>query len=60
MDPKFISGKQASEILGVKRYTLYKYEKEGLIRTIRSPGGKRFYNVNEYLEKHNIIKKQKR
>jgi predicted site-specific integrase-resolvase len=57
MDPKFISGKQASEILGVKRYTLYKYEKEGLIRTIRSPGGKRFYNVNEYLEKHNIIKK---
>lgn len=57
MDPKFISGKKASDILGVKRHTLYKYEKEGLIKTIRSPGGKRFYNVEEYLVKQNIIPK---
>ena len=59
MDPKFISGKKASEILGVKRHTLYKYEKEGMIKTIRSPGGKRFYNVKEYLIKQNIIPKNK-
>lgn len=60
MDSKFISGKKASEILGVKRHTLYKYEKEGLIKTIRSPGGKRFYNVEEYLIKHNIISQNKK
>tara|TARA_B100001939_G_scaffold89171_1_gene76435 strand:+ start:1640 stop:2254 length:615 start_codon:yes stop_codon:yes gene_type:complete len=57
MNKNFISGKKASEILGVKRHTLYKYDREGLIETIRSPGGKRFYNVNKYLEDNNLIKK---
>jgi predicted site-specific integrase-resolvase len=55
MDVQFISGKKASAILGVKRFTLYKYEKEGLLKTIRSPGGKRFYNVKQYLKDNNII-----
>ena len=55
MNINFISGKKASEILGVKRHTLYKYDKEGLIETIRSPGGKRFYNVNKYLQDNNLI-----
>jgi len=55
MNINFISGKKASEILGVKRHTLYKYEKDGLIKTIRSPGGKRFYNINKYLEDNNLI-----
>jgi len=60
MNIHFISGKKASEILGVARHTLYKYEKEGLIKTIRSPGGKRFYNVYEYLTNNNIeIKDEK-
>ena len=54
MNNQFISGKKATEILGVKRHTLYKYEREGLIKTIRSPGGKRFYNIKEFLEKNNI------
>ena len=52
---EFISGKEASKILGVKRHTLYKYDREGLIKTIRSPGGKRFYNVKEYLKNNNMI-----
>jgi putative resolvase len=65
MNINFISGKKASEILGVKRHTLYKYDKEGLIETIRSPGGKRFYNINKYLQDNNLIenkeeKKKKR
>ncbi len=67
MNNQFVSGKKASEILGVQRHTLYKYEREGLIKTIRSPGGKRFYNVKEFLEKNNIdieykenIKKKKK
>lgn len=55
MDMQFISGKKASKILGVKRFTLYKYEKEGLLKTIRSPGGKRFYNVKQFLKDKNII-----
>ena len=50
----FISGKEATKILGVQRYTLHKYDKEGLIKTIRSPGGKRFYNVREFLKNSNI------
>ena len=52
---EFIGGKEASKILGVKRHTLYKYDREGLIKTIRSPGGKRFYNVKEYLKNNNMI-----
>jgi len=59
MNINFISGKKASEILGVKRHTLYKYDKEGLIETIRSPGGKRFYNVNKYLQDNNLIENKK-
>ncbi|NQV78709.1 MAG: IS607 family transposase [Lutibacter sp.] len=52
---EFISGKEASKILGVGRHTLYKYERENLIKTIRSPGGKRFYNVKEYLKNNNML-----
>ena len=37
---EYISGKEATKILGVQRHTLYKYDREGLIKTIRSPGGK--------------------
>jgi predicted site-specific integrase-resolvase len=43
MNINFISGKKASEILGVKRHTLYKYDKEGLI------------DVNKYLQDNNLI-----
>jgi len=32
MNNQFVSGKKASEILGVQRHTLYKYEREGLIK----------------------------
>jgi putative resolvase len=37
--------------LGVHPQTLYKYEKAGIIETIRTPGGKRLYNVKDYLNK---------
>ena len=45
---KYIGGKQACEILGVHIQTLYNWEKKGLLEIIRSPGGKRFYNVDKY------------
>lgn len=50
----FVSGKKASEILGVHQRTLYLWEKEGKIETIRSKGGKRFYNINKYMEEKGI------
>lgn len=46
----FVSGKKASEILGVHQRTLYQWENKKLIETIRTPGGKRLYNVKKYLE----------
>jgi predicted site-specific integrase-resolvase len=51
-DNEYIGGKDASEILGVHQRTLYLWDKKQLIETIRTPGGKRLYNVNKYLEEH--------
>jgi len=57
-EKNYLSGKKASAILGVHQRTLYLWEKKGLIETIRTPGGKRLYNVEKYLEdnknKYNI------
>jgi len=53
---KFISGKEACKILGVYYRTLYNWEKKNKIEVIRSPGGKRYYNVNKYLEQLNKVK----
>lgn len=47
---EFISGNKASEILGVHQRTLYLWDKKKIIETIRTPGGKRLYNVKKYLE----------
>ena len=46
----FKGGKQTAEILGVHQRTLYLWEKKGLIETVRTPGNKRLYNVNKFLE----------
>lgn len=46
----YVSGKEASKILGVHQRTLYSWDKKKLIETIRTPGGKRLYNVKRYLE----------
>ena len=45
-----MGGKDASERLGVHQRTLYKWDELGLIETIRTPGNKRFYNVDKYLQ----------
>ena len=50
---EFISGKKASEILGVHQRTLYLWDNKKTIETIRTPGGKRLYNVKKYLEESN-------
>jgi len=46
----YIAGKEASEILGVHQRTLYNWETNGLIETIRTPGNKRLYNVNKFIQ----------
>jgi excisionase family DNA binding protein len=50
MEEQYISGKEASSILGVHQRTLYQWEEKGQIQTIRTPGNKRLYNVKKYLE----------
>ena len=63
-DNKYVGGKQACEILGVHMQTLYNWEKSGKIEIIRhSEKGKRFYNVEKYLNENkqktnNDIKKE--
>ena len=47
---KYLGGKQASELLGVHQRTLYQWEEKGWIKTIRTKGGKRLYDVQTYLK----------
>ena len=49
MAEKYITGKEASEKLGVHQRTLYQWDKKGWIETIRTDGNKRLYNVEKYL-----------
>lgn len=49
-DEQYVSGKEASKILGVHQRTLYQWEDKKQIETIRTPGNKRLYNVKKYLE----------
>ena len=49
-EDKYVSGKKASEILGVHQRTSYLWDKKKIIETIRTPGGKRLYNVKKYME----------
>jgi putative resolvase len=47
---EYVGGREASKILGVHQRTLYQWDKRKLIETIRTPGGKRLYNVKKYLK----------
>lgn len=55
---KYVSGKRAGEILGVHQRTLYLWDKKKKIDTIRTPGGKRMYNVEKYLK--NVVRNKKK
>jgi putative resolvase len=45
--------KETSKILGVHWQTLRNWDAKGTIETIRTPGGKRLYNVKKYLDDNN-------
>jgi len=46
---KYYSPKETSEKLGVHFQTLRRWEKDGKIKCIRSPYGKRFYDLKDFL-----------
>lgn len=45
----YMTPKEASKKLGVHWQTLRNWDANGMIETVRTPGGKRMYNVNKYL-----------
>ena len=47
----YYTPKEASEKLGVHWQTLKNWEKHGKIKSIRSPGGKRYYDINDFINK---------
>ena len=50
-----LGSKEASKMLGIHPRTLYLWENKGIIETTRSkPNGKRFYNVEKYLESRGL------
>lgn len=49
---EYVGGKKASNILGVHQRTLYQWEIKKLIDSIRTPGGKRLYNVQKYINEN--------
>ena len=53
-----MEGKQASKKLGVHQRTLYQWENKGWIKTKRSKGGKRFYDVGKYLNENKELNEQ--
>lgn len=53
MNQKYVGGKEASKILGVHQRTLYQWDSKGIIETIRTPGNKRLYNVQKFLDEKN-------
>jgi excisionase family DNA binding protein len=46
----YYTPKEASEKLGVHWQTLKNWEKQGKIKAIRSPGGKRYYDINNFIK----------
>ena len=54
---KFIGSKEACKILGVHYKSLYNWEEQNKIETVKTPGGKRLYNVQKYIKENSNIKK---
>jgi hypothetical protein len=47
MTKKLLSTQECKEIYGLSRATLINYEKKGLIKPLRTPGGIRRYKVED-------------
>lgn len=51
-DAKYITGAKAAKILDITQQTLRTYADKGLIKHIRTVGGKRRYNVESFIQDH--------
>lgn len=51
----YVKSKKACEIIGVHPRTLYNWEKNGLIETIRTAGNMRLYNVEKYVKNNEEV-----
>lgn len=55
---RYMGGKATSKLLGVHQRTLYNWEKAGHIETIRTPNGKRLYNISKYMKIYRLDEAQ--
>jgi putative resolvase len=53
---KYIPAKDALKVLKVHYQTLYKLEQSGKLEVIKTPGGKRLYNVKKFIRDNKIGK----
>lgn len=54
IEKKYVTTKKACNILGVNERTLRRWHKENLIETLLTPGKRRLYNVEDYLNKNKL------
>lgn len=47
MDKKFVKPREAAEILGVSRHTIYFWVRQGKLRAYQTPGGRMMISVDE-------------
>lgn len=50
----YTTGREAAKILGVHQRTLYQWDAKGKIKTIRTPGNKRMYDVDGFLKERGV------
>jgi len=60
MEINYLSPREASKILGVHWQTLRNWSLKKQIDFIKTPGGKRLYNVQKYMEEHGMTNQNKR
>ena len=56
---EWLCPKKACQILSCSIGTLRRWDKQNKIKTLRTPGGHRRYNVNEYLNRSSNQNKEK-
>lgn len=47
IEPQYVNSKRARQLLGVTNVTLCRWDKEGKIRTVRTPSNIRMYNLED-------------
>ncbi|MCT7963794.1 MerR family DNA-binding transcriptional regulator, partial [Laspinema sp. D1] len=55
---RYVTPREAAEILGVHERTLRRWDENGSIETIRTPAGQRRYNVESYAAKSGSDKRK--